>query len=97
MTTPMALRALYGPLPFYLVFLAIEAFKVIINVKTINVIWFIKVSKVISVFKIIFQVTFFQVTCSVFTAFANFSAALQLLFILDFRWTGDDLINGTSP
>ena len=42
-----------------------------------------------------------------FAAFANFSAALQLLFILNFRWTVDDLIkivptvddliNGTSP
>ena len=69
MTTPMALRALYGPLPFYLVFLAIVAFKVIINVKTINVIWFIKVSKVISVFKIIFQVTFFSSSGDLFFLF----------------------------
>ena len=76
MTTPMALRALYGPLPFCLVFLAIEAFKVIINVKTINVIWFIKVSKVISVFKIIFQVTFFLLHVTFF----SFSCDLFFLF-----------------
>ena len=69
MTTPMALRTLYGPLPFYLVFLAIEAFKVVINVKTINVIWFIKVSKVISVFKIIFQMTFFSSSGDLFFLF----------------------------
>ena len=29
MTIPLATRALYGPLPFYAAFLAIEAFKVI--------------------------------------------------------------------
>ena len=29
MTIPMAMRALYGPLPFYAAFLAIEAFKVV--------------------------------------------------------------------
>ena len=29
MTIPLATRALYGPLPFYAAFLAIEAFKVV--------------------------------------------------------------------
>ena len=35
-TIPMALRAFFGPLPFYVAFVATEAFKVIINLIQIN-------------------------------------------------------------
>ena len=39
-TIPMALRALFGPLPFYVAFVATEAFKVIINLIQIKMINF---------------------------------------------------------
>ena len=40
-TIPMALRALFGPLPFYVAFVATEAFKVIINLNQIKMINFL--------------------------------------------------------
>ena len=41
-TTPMSLRALSGPLPFSVAFVAIEAFKVFKIIKATHFIWFIK-------------------------------------------------------
>ena len=41
-TTPLALRALLGPLPFSVAFIAIEAFKVISIIEAIHFIRFIK-------------------------------------------------------
>ena len=70
LTIPMALRALFGPLPFYVTFVATEATKVIIIISFIQ----IKVINFLS-----------KVTHTLYAAFANFSAALQLLFVLDFR------------
>ena len=128
-TIPMALRASFGPLPFYVAFVATEAFKVIINLNQIKMINFlsrrskwstfgqshqddqllIKIIKMISFWSItsrwskwsniywlhqdhkllinqIKMINFWsKVTHSLYAAFANFSAALQLLFILDFR------------
>ena len=40
-TIPMALRALFGPLPFSVAFVATEAFKVIINLNQIKMINFL--------------------------------------------------------
>ena len=53
-TTPLALRALLGPLPFPVAFIAIEAFKVISIIKSIHFIRFIK-DWVIKVFKATFE------------------------------------------
>ena len=56
MTIPLATRALYGPLPFYAAFLAIEAFKVVeisnqhyhrenLSLITLNIVWLTVVQK----------------------------------------------------
>ena len=81
MTAPMAARASFGPVHFAVAFLATEAFKV-------NIIRIITRSSQFSIITkdIIFNyIHHKKVTTTVYFAFGNFSAALQLLFILDFR------------